>query len=95
MRLQTGKYLIESGENLGFRLTVTVPSEHVKSKAGFTSKTTFHASLHQVAEKMAWYSLEQSDVNDVVGLASALTAEVDRLAFELGNAQFNVNGDAR
>lgn len=89
MKIQTEKYLIESGENFGFRLTVTVPSEHVKSKTGFTSKTTFHASLYQVAEKMAWYSLEQSDVNDIVGLSSALTAEVDRLAFELGKSRDN------
>lgn len=89
MKIQTEKYLIESGENFGFRLTVTVPSEHVKSKTGFTTKTTFHASLHQVAEKMAWYSLEQAYVNDVAGLASALATEVERLAFELSEARAN------
>lgn len=78
MKLQTNNYTIED-DSYGYRLTVTKASNHAKSKTGFTTESTFHANLHQVAAKMMHYELAASSAGSVESLADHVSFSVERL----------------
>jgi len=82
MKITTDNYTIESN-NHGFDLTVKLPSTSEKSKTGFTEKTTFHASLKQVAAKMVNYEIMHADATDVFALADKIERAVVTLASSL------------
>jgi len=82
MKITTENYTIESN-NHGFDLTVKLPSASEKSKTGFTEKTTFHASLKQVAAKMVNYEIMHADAKDVFALADKIEAGVIALSSNL------------
>ena len=83
MKITSGIYEIESSGNFGYNLTANLPSDNQKSKTGITSKTTFHANLKQVAEKMVSYEIMHADAKDVFALADAVSAASARLASSL------------
>lgn len=83
MKITTDLYTIENSDNFGYKLTANLPSDNPKNKTGTTNKTTFHANLKQVAEKMVSYEIMQSDAKDVFSLAEKVDSAVDRLAYWL------------
>lgn len=79
MNIKTENYIIET-DAYGYRLTVTVPTNHVKSKTGFTSESTFHATLAQVAAKMMHHEITRVDADSVAVLAEQASAAAKRIA---------------
>lgn len=80
MKITADLYTIESSDNFGYKLTANLPSENPKNKTGITSKTTFHADLKQVADKMVSYEIMAADAKDVFALADTVNAAVVLLA---------------
>lgn len=80
MKITADLYTIESSDNFGYKLTANLPSENPKNKTGTTSKTTFHADLKQVADKMVSYEIMAADAKDVFALADTVNAAVFLLA---------------
>ena len=87
MKITADLYTIESSDNFGYKLTANLPSDSPKSKTGFAAKTTFHANLKQVAQKMVSYEIMQSDAKDVFALAEKVDCAADRLTYWLENAK--------
>ena len=87
MFIKADCYTIEHGDSYGYRLTVSLPSDHPKSKSGVRSIATFHANLNQVAQKMVSYEIMQTDAKDVLTLAERVDSAVDRLTYWLEEAK--------
>ena len=87
MKITADLYTIESSDNFGYKLTANLPSDNPKSKTGVTAKTTFHANLNQVAQKMVSYEIMQADAKDVFALAEAVDCAADRLTYWLEAAK--------
>ena len=79
MNLKTENYTIET-DAYGYRLTVTVPTNHAKSKTGLTSESTFHATLAQVAAKMMHHEIARADADSVAVLAEQVSLAAKRIA---------------
>jgi len=79
MNIKTENYTIET-DAYGYRLTVTAPTNHVKSKTGFTSESTFHATLAQVAAKMMHHEIARADADSIIVLAEQISLSAKRIA---------------
>ena len=76
---------ITKSNNFGYNLQHSYPTTNPKTKeAGVGSKTTFHASLEQVASKVVWLGLQGNNIQEVVDSVVALS---ERLAESLEKLQ--------
>jgi hypothetical protein len=87
MFIKADCYTIEHGDSYGYRLTVSLPSDHPKSKSGIRSIATFHANLNQVAAKMLSYEIARSDVESVSALADVVEESSRKLADALRDSK--------
>lgn len=79
MKLEFDNYTVEDA-NYGWQLTVKQPSDSEKSKTGFTEKVSFHATLAQVADKMARYEvIAVDDVKSIQELIQVMRESSKRL----------------
>lgn len=86
MKITADNYTIESDHH-GYSLTVKVPSDHVKSKTGFTEVKSFHANLTQVAAKMVCHSISVFEVNNVQLLIDEMNQQVNHLVVAMERAE--------
>ena len=76
---------ITKSNNFGYNLQHNYPTTNPKTKeVGVGSKTTFHASLEQVAQKVIWLGLQGNDIQEVVDSVVSLS---ERLAENLEKLQ--------